>query len=324
MSVKINSFGGPLVWFFRRHFSSITSRMMLSFVAYKRSKVTQKYVNWFLEQKETPLFQNVMLETVNRCNGKCAFCPANVKDEKRPFQKMDEGVFNNVIQQLKKLDWHGKLFMCVNNEPFMDKRILDFSRYAKRELRDIKIVMISNGTLISIGMLDEMVGVVDQITINDYSEQYKLSSHIRKLYQHIKKKPEKFRNMQIVINRRYAKEILATRAGAAPNKPTKKVNINIPCLYPFTDLIVFPEGKVGICCNDCFEVTDFGNVMQDGIEKIWNNPSFRGVREAMRNGRKYPFCRECDVMDAGERENEIKKLMQLTGVQGEKDHGEIS
>lgn len=29
-------------------------------------------------------------------------------------------------------------------------------------------------------------------------------------------------------------------------------------------------------------------------------------------------------MDAGERENEIKKLMQLTGVQGEKDHGEIS
>ena len=106
MSVKINSFGGPLVWFFRRHFSSITSRMMLSFVAYKRSKVTQKYVNWFLEQKETPLFQNVMLETVNRCNGKCAFCPANVKDEKRPFQKMDEGVFNNVIQQLKKLDCH--------------------------------------------------------------------------------------------------------------------------------------------------------------------------------------------------------------------------
>ncbi len=32
---------------------------------------------------QTLVFRILNLETVNRCNGKCAFCPANVRDEKR-------------------------------------------------------------------------------------------------------------------------------------------------------------------------------------------------------------------------------------------------
>lgn len=313
MSVRINSFGGPLTWVLRKHCSAFTSMIMFSFVSRKRANLTETFIDWFFRQDEPPLFQNVMIETVNRCNGKCEFCPANVKDEARLLKKMPDEVFYGIIAQLKDLDWKGKLFMCVNNEPFIDKRILDFSRHAKKELPDIEIAMITNGTLLTNEMMDEMIGIVDQITINDYSEHYRLSAIHKKIYKHVKSN-DKFSSMKIVINRRYSKEILATRAGSAPNKPRKNVDVNIPCLFPFTDMIVFPDGKVGMCCNDCYEVTDFGNVTEQGLKAIWSGIKFRTIRESMIGGRKHPFCSECDVLDAGERENEIRTRMKAENI----------
>lgn len=307
MSIKINSFGGPFVWILRKHCSSFTSRVMLKFVANKYFGVTERYINWFMSRDEPPLFQNVMIETVNRCNGKCGFCPANTNDESRPLKKMPNEIYYAIIQQLKDLGFNGKLFMCVNNEPFIDNRIIDFSKYAKKEIPGIQIAMITNGTLLTPNSIDGLIGIVDQITINDYSERYALSDTHKTVYMHIKKNHLQFADMRVVINRRYTKEILATRAGAAPNKPKKNVEINIPCLYPFTDLVIFPDGKVGVCCNDCYEVTNFGNVNEQSLKDIWKGKEFFKIRECMKNGRNYPFCVECDVVDAGERENEIKK-----------------
>lgn len=309
--VKINSFGGPLIWLLRKYRSTFTSRIMLKYVAGRYSDITEKYIEWFMRQKEPPLFFNVMIETVNRCNGKCEFCPANSRDEKRTYKKMTEECFYNIVAQLQGLNWHGKLFMCVNNEPFIDKRIIDFSKYVKEYLPEIQIVVISNGTLLTLKIMDELSGGVDQIVINDYSEKYRLSEKHKSIYKHVKKYRSRFSDMKITLNRRYTKEILATRAGSAPNKPKKNMNISIPCLYPFTDLIIFPDGKVGMCCNDCFEVTDFGNVNNQDLKAIWEGIEFTKVREAMIEGRNYLFCKECDVLDAGERENEIRRVMNL-------------
>lgn len=308
-SIKINSFGGPLVWILRKHFSAFTSKIILKYVANQYSDITQKYIEWFLNQEDPPLPNNVMVETINRCNGKCEFCPANSSDEKRPFKKMSDEMFYDIVKQLKKLNWRGKLFMCVNNEPFIDRRIVEFSRYAKNELHTVQIVMITNGTMLTPKRMDELIGIVDQIVINDYSERYRLSDTHKTIYKYVKAHSNAFKNMKITINRRYTKEILATRAGTAPNKSKKNVDIKIPCLYPFTDLVIYPDGKVGMCCNDCFEVTNFGNVSKDGLKEIWGSTVFRKIREDMIGGRNNLFCSECDVLDAGEREREIREHM---------------
>lgn len=34
---------------------------------------------------EFPLFKNIEIETINRCNGSCSFCPVNKKENQRPF-----------------------------------------------------------------------------------------------------------------------------------------------------------------------------------------------------------------------------------------------
>ena len=100
--------------------------------------------------------------------------------------------------------------------------------------------------------------------------------------------------------------MLSTRAGTAPNKHKKNNNIESPCLYPFTDLIVYPNGSVGMCCNDCFEVTNMGNVNHEDIRDIWIGEKFTELRLKMKSSRMNSlFCSECDVVDAGYREKEI-------------------
>ena len=310
MSIRINSFGGPIVWIFRKYCSSITSRIMLKYVANKYSPNTRKYIDWFMRQEEAPLFRNVVIETINRCNGKCEFCPANTRDETRVLKKMSVDMFESIVSQLEKMKWSGKMFMCANNEPFIDKRILMFSRLAKEKIRDVQIVIITNGTLLSIEKMDEMAGIVDQLIINDYSKKYSLSETHKKIYRYVKNNHERFKGMRVTINRRYSKEILATRAGMAPNKPKKNVNITAPCIYPFTDFVIFPDGEVGMCCNDCKEITDYGNVNVQSIKEIWCNAKFHALRKSMWGGdRSFPFCRECDVLDAGEREEYIQEVI---------------
>lgn len=309
MSVRINSFGGPLIWLLRKHCSGFTSKVMLRFVSKKYSKKIDKFIKYFLDQNEPPVFHNVMIETINRCNGVCAFCPANKLDESRPFKKMTEEMFFAIIAQLEEMKWTGKLFLCINNEPFVDNRIMEFCKYAKAMIPGIRTVLISNGTLLTPDIMDEMSAIVDQITINDYSERYALSPKHKQVYKHIKKNKERFKEMDITINRRYSKEILATRAGNAPNKPRKNTEVSCACVYPFTDLVIFPDGQVGMCCNDCSEITRFGDISEELLIDIWRNEKFKKLRMSMLGGqRTYPFCKECDVLDAGEREEYIGSL----------------
>lgn len=312
MSIRINSFGGPLIWLFRKYFSNITSKIMLSAISKKYSKDTDEYIRFFLNEEEIPVFQNVMIETINRCNGICDFCPANKNEETRTFKKMTEDMYNGIINELEEIKWSGKLFLCVNNEPFLDKRIIAFAKYAKIKISNASIVLITNGSLLTTEKMDEMVGIVDEITINDYSERYILSKPIKRIYKHVKKHSEKYDLMKISINRRYNKEILATRAGNAPNKKNKNVKMKMSCLYPFMDFIIFPDGQVGMCCNDCKECSCFGDISKDKILNIWENEKFQDLRKAVSKGRdKYEFCKECDVVDAGEREAYIKSIKDM-------------
>lgn len=308
MGIKINSFGGVLVWILRKRYSNVTSKIMLSITAKRYNKVINQYITWFQKQSTVPLFSNVMIETLNRCNGKCSFCPANIRDEKREYAKMELEMYQNIIRELHSINWKGRLFLNVNNEPFVDVRIVKLAGIAKKELSGVEIVMISNGTLLNPQKVKELEGVVDELILNDYGYRYKLSDNIKEIYKAVKKNPKEYKDINIVINRRYSEEILATRAGSAPNKPYKNNKINESCIYPYTDLIIFPTGKVGLCCNDCYEVTEYGQVGEQTLIEIWQSDKFTHMRKAMMKGRsEWDFCQECDVVDAGGREAYIKK-----------------
>ena len=147
--IKCTTYGGKIGWFLRTHFSNFTSSAYLEFQYKIRKNLFKKYV-WLFEKRmaEGQFFLPclVSIETINRCNSTCEFCPANKNADKRPFEKMNEELFKRIIDELKELNYDGYLNLYVNNEPFMDTRIEEWYEYASKMLPLAKMLLYTNGT----------------------------------------------------------------------------------------------------------------------------------------------------------------------------------
>ena len=84
---------------------------------------------------EFALPQVVEIETINKCNSTCGFCPVNRFADPRPLQRMPELLFAKIIDDLAGLGFRGTLHLFSNNEPFLDKRIFGFPSLRGRSCR---------------------------------------------------------------------------------------------------------------------------------------------------------------------------------------------
>jgi biotin synthase-like enzyme len=65
----------------------------------------QEVVEHFFCQSAFPLFSYIEIETINRCNNDCAFCPVNRNDDPRPKAVMDDGLLRAIVSQLQDIDY---------------------------------------------------------------------------------------------------------------------------------------------------------------------------------------------------------------------------
>ncbi len=305
MAVKIVTYGGRLGWFLRKHFSKYTSEAYLNLQYMMRRNLYNQYIKYFDKQMKPPFPCLVSVETINKCNCTCSFCPVNKNIDPRPFQKMSEELFHKIIAELREVDYDGYLSLYINNEPFVDTRIEDWYRYAKEQLPNAKMLLYTNGSLMSRERFDKIAPYIDKMIINNYSEKLSLHKNIADLYEYIKSKKE-YRDRDITIQIRYIHEILTNRVGDAPNKKERKV-IHWECIMPYTDITIFPSGVVGLCCSDALEKTDYGNVAEENLWNIWGSEQFKTLRKTIgRDRNDYNFCKGCDFFDAGIRNTFIK------------------
>ena len=157
---------------------------------------------------------------------------------------------------------------------------------------------------------------IDQLIINNYANEYRLHDNIQEIYEYVSKHEDEFKDIEIVIQMRYLQEVLTNRAGSSPNKKATEKEYTQSCLLPFTDLWITPNGKVGICCCDNLEVTDLGDLNTQTLRECWSGPKITAVRKAVAQGRNhYPFCKNCDFIDAGFR-NQISKKILAGDIEG--------
>lgn len=309
LKIEIKSFMGRFGFLLRCRCPRISSWLYLRIQVFLRKSSTKKFISKVMEKPEemVPLFVNI--ETINRCNGTCPFCPANVKDETREFKKMPWELFEKIIICLKEINYEGVLALHINNEPFLDNRMEEMLVYARKKLQNATILIFTNGTLLTPERLEKIDGNFDRMYINNYSEKFKMNKNIETLYKYVKNyKNSKQSDSLITVQLRYANEYLTNRAGTAPNKKQGK-KYKWQCIIPYTDMTIFPDGTVGICCNDTKEVTNYGNIgTGDSILTIFRNEKLMTLRKALMNGRnKNKYCQYCDVIDSGIRLRFVKK-----------------
>ncbi len=317
MPIRIHNFGGAIGWNLQKLFPKLSSESYLKLQFISRRKSQREYIDFFTDKSESPYPCIVNIETINRCNGTCEFCTANKNAEKRPYMRMEDDLFYRIIDQLKDWGYKGHLTLYGNNEPYLDTRITEFHKYCREQLPESFIFLSTNGLLLDIDKVKAIAPYVNQLIINNYCTDMKLFDNIRVIYEYVKAHPDEFRDVDILIQLRYKKAVLTNRAGSAPNKKNTKKVITETCLMPYTDMFIFPNGKLGICCCDNFEVSNLADLNEVDVKEAWNSAKYQKLREAIKNGRQdYPFCKYCDFIDAGLRMDAVRDVLEHKEMHG--------
>lgn len=243
---------------------------------------------------EEPLWKSIEIETFNRCNGECSFCPVNKNSDPRYPVKMEENLFEKIINELSELSYDGNIFLHSNNEPFLDSRIVNFMRIAKERVPKAHLSVYTNGTLLTMDKFVRAMKYLDSIYIDNYSDEGIWGGNVTEIRQFCKENIEVGR--RVTISMRKQNEVLSSRGGTAPNKE-KHIRNSLPCLLVFTQLIVRPDGKVSLCCNDPLGDYTLGDLNVQTMKEVWNSSRYKNLRKALRVSRRnIEKCKYCDTV----------------------------
>jgi len=214
-------------------------------------------------------------------------------EKQRPYALMEEGLFEHIVVQLGEIGYAGSLGLSSNNEPFLDKRIISFAKLARERCPEAFLHLYTNGTLLTREKVLEIMQYLDRMVIDNYDDELKLNAQSRMVNEICKNDAELDRKIEIHLRKQ--NEILYTRGGQAPNNQ-KKETFHMPCLLPFEQLIIRPDGKVSLCCSDALGKWTMGDCREQGLMEIWNSDAFRKVRGKLAKSREgIDICRYCDT-----------------------------
>ena len=251
MPIRVFNYGGAAGWYIRKYLGGLSSAYWYRLQYVLRRRPSQSYISYFHSAAEVPPPLSIAIETLDRCNGTCPFCPANIRDERRPFARMEDSVFEKIVEELAVFQggapFSGRVLLSINNEPFLDKRLLQQQQLLREKLPAAFIQLYTNGSLLTPAVMDALAPLVDLLIVDNYSMEMKLNPPVQAVYDHVQAHPERYRKMQITVQLRYANEILSNRNGTAPNKKgDPAAEVSAYCTLPFTDMNVFPTGNVAL------------------------------------------------------------------------------
>ena len=248
--------------------------------------------------EKQPLFNHIEVETINRCNGICSFCPVNKNVDPRKEAVMSQEMFYSIVEQLAEIDYCGRFTTFSNNEPLLDERIIDWNRYARERLPKARMHMFTNGTLLTLDKFIALTEVLDELIIDNYQQELKLIKPCQEIQRYCEAHPELKKKVTIVL--RKPNEILTSRGGDAPNRQNIGDYSGERCVLPFKQMIIRPDGKVSLCCNDAVGKYTLGDLTRERLLDIWYGPRFQMVRKSLYEGREnWGNCSKCDNFSVG-------------------------
>lgn len=241
-----------------------------------------------------PLFRHVEIETINRCNGRCSFCPVSVGHDTREYKAMSDELFFKIINELCELDFDGRVALFSNDEPFLDPKIIERHKYVFEHLNRAKMHLYTNGTLLTLDKFKKIIPYLDELIIDNYNQELKLNENSKKIAVYCEAHPELKSKVSIVL--RKPDEILTSRGGDAPNRKVKKEFTTERCVLPFEQMIIRPDGKVSLCCNDPYGKETLGDLNKQTMKEVWYGNEFKTIRKGLMMGRgNIPHCKYCDT-----------------------------
>lgn len=280
------------------HIPKVYERWLLPFAMRLISALYKSNVDTYIQKlllpEQFPVFSRIEIETINRCNLTCSFCPTNKHFDTRPFKLMEERLFFSIIKQLQDMDYTGLLALFSNNEPLLDERIIDFCKVTKQSLPKAFLYLYTNGTLLHLDKFIKLTEYLDLLLIDNYSNTLTLIKPVQEVYDYCMK--NKVYQDKVRIRLRKMNDVLTTRASQAKNR-TKIQPLTISCPLPFSQMVIRPDGKVSLCCADALGKMTLGDVTKDRIVDIWRSDTYKEIRRLiLKSRRNISLCSGCDYI----------------------------
>ena len=228
---------------------------------------------------------------------------------------MEFSVFKKGIDDLRKINYSGRIAFHITSEPLLFPDLHIYLRYAKTNLIGAWFQLLTNGKKLDIYSADQLIqSGLNEITVNWYMED--IREPLPNKFHDIKTQViEKYYNKNNIlpgfgppddktkqvfrynIFKRNQTEIISNQAGSAPNKERLlKGNFLGFCHSPMTDFHITTDGRVSKCSKDVMFFDPMGNIQKDSILEVWNSDRFQDLRKMLlRNHRKYnAMCLGCD------------------------------
>jgi radical SAM protein with 4Fe4S-binding SPASM domain len=259
-------------------------RKDILFVQSARSEIAGK--------KADGVFDLVQIETVNRCINDCAFCPVNRNADPRPYSLMDPSLFESIIGQMAHIKYNRWLGLFSNNEPLLDPSLPQLAAHARSMLPEAKIYIYTNGILLTTDAFVELMQHLDYMVINNYTEDGSIIPTVQQVLSYIHAHPEYESRVVLAVIDKLA--IRDTRGGLAANR-SRCWFLRAPCAMPFKQLVIRPDGKVSLCCQDVLGAFTMGDLTHQELMAVWRSALFREMRDILERGRNLiPYCGNCD------------------------------
>lgn len=279
----------------------------------------------------TPGPPRVQIQTQAGCNGRCIFCPnEEVLKSDLEHGRMPLEMFRKIVDDLAKTPPR-RIGMYMQNEPLLDKRLPELTKYVTDRIPGTKTQVITNGTYLSEKVGEALLDAgLKQLKCSLQSLDPETNREImgydsRKVIENciafqklIKKKKSKidFRVSMVVTNKN-VDEIPKTRkfwarhgvrlvTSALENRGgniADAAQLNVGemrsmgnCVRPSRDMMVLFNGDVPLCCVDWHRTYKLGNVYTQSVQDVWHAAPVTQVRDALyeEDTSKMPgICRNC-------------------------------
>ena len=240
------------------------------------------------------------------CNRDCSFCPVS---NPKVYTKKNEGItvelFSKIINNLKEINYSGKILFSAFSEPLLHKNIEDLIYIAKNNLPNSRLEIVSNGDLLTSKKLKKLYeSGLDTINISMYDGKHQIN-----FFEKIRVEADIPKEV-VVLRRRYYENgnygiTISNRVGLIDSNEFRDENedniLELPlkqvCYYPFYMILIDYDGEVLLCPHDWNKTLKFGNLKQKSFFDIWNGKALNGIRKRLSNSdRNFGACKNCDVL----------------------------
>ncbi|HEV8376612.1 MAG TPA: radical SAM/SPASM domain-containing protein [Candidatus Polarisedimenticolia bacterium] len=277
-----------------------------------------------LTRRPVPRFpRNIQIQTQTGCNADCVFCPYGATAGSQPKGRMEWSLFEKIIDE-SALYRVRRISPYLMNEPFVDAQIFDRIRYINRVNPRARVVLTSNGSLLTPPMVEKVLELgagihelaisVQGIDSEAYERTMRGGLRLERTLANVDHLIQAMRRRRMtrpaiwitmvdtgLINARRALEYWRSRGVHARCTMLENRGGNIPdaesmahhpqmdyfsdCTRLFKQAYIKFNGDLVLCCTDYEARIVLGNVREQSLFQVWNGERATEIRRKFLTGR---------------------------------------